>query len=103
MQFACNIIAVSYTHLDDYNTSRHGEVMEVLCEGFDEEQQLWYGRTYADSVEVDGHVYFEACLLYTSAGLADTEGLAEMASVFLLALTVLINFIMIRVHCSVRQ
>lgn len=37
------------------------------------------------------------------AGLADTEGLAEMASVFLLALTVLINFIMIRVHCSVRQ
>lgn len=45
--------------LDDYNTSRHGEVMEVLCEGFDEEQQLWYGRTYADSVEVDGHVYFE--------------------------------------------
>lgn len=46
--------------LDDYNTSRHGEVMEVLCEGFDEEQQLWYGRTYADSVEVDGYVYFEA-------------------------------------------
>ena len=26
--------------LDDYNTSRHGEVMDVLCEGFDEEQQL---------------------------------------------------------------
>ena len=46
--------------LDDYNTSRHGEVMQVLCEGFDEEQDLWYGRTYADSVEVDGHVYFDA-------------------------------------------
>lgn len=46
--------------LDDYNTSRHGEIMDVLCEGFDDEQQLWYGRTYADSVEVDGHVYFEA-------------------------------------------
>lgn len=46
--------------LDDYNTSRHGEVMDVLCEGFDDEQQLWYGRTYADSVEVDGHVYFES-------------------------------------------
>lgn len=42
------------------NTSRHGEVMQVLCEGFDEEQGLWYGRTYADSVEVDGHVYFDA-------------------------------------------
>ena len=46
--------------LDDFNTSRHGEVMTVLCEGFDDEQQLWYGRTYADSVEVDGHVYFES-------------------------------------------
>ena len=46
--------------LDDYNTSRHGETMEVLCEGFDDEQQLWFGRTYADSVEVDGHVYFES-------------------------------------------
>lgn len=46
--------------LDDYNTARHGEVMEVLCEGWDDEQQLWYGRTYADSVEVDGHVYFES-------------------------------------------
>ena len=46
--------------LDDYNTARHGETMEVLCEGFDEEQQLWCGRTYADSVEVDGHVYFES-------------------------------------------
>ena len=46
--------------LDDYNTSRHGETMDVLCEGWDDEQQLWFGRTYADSVEVDGHVYFEA-------------------------------------------
>mgnify|MGYP002859592299 FL=1 len=46
--------------LDDYNTSRHGEVMDVLCEGWDDEQQLWYGRTYADSGEVDGHVYFES-------------------------------------------
>lgn len=46
--------------LDDYNTSRHGEVMDVLCEGFDDEQQLWFGRTCADSVEVDGHVYFES-------------------------------------------
>ena len=46
--------------LDDYNTSRHSETMDVLCEGFDDEQQLWFGRTYADSVEVDGHVYFES-------------------------------------------
>ncbi|MDO5141733.1 MAG: 30S ribosomal protein S12 methylthiotransferase RimO [Eubacteriales bacterium] len=46
--------------LDDYNTARHGAVLDVLCEGWDDEQQLWCGRTYADSVEVDGHVYFES-------------------------------------------
>ena len=46
--------------MDDYNESCVGQVMQVLCEGFDEEQGLWYGRTYADSVEVDGHVYFDA-------------------------------------------
>ena len=46
--------------LDDYNTSRHGEVMDVLCEGFDPQAQMFFGRSYADSVEVDGHVYFES-------------------------------------------
>ena len=46
--------------MDEYNASCEGKVMQVLCEGFDEEQGLWYGRTYADSVEVDGHVYFDA-------------------------------------------
>ena len=46
--------------LDDYNTSRHGEVMQVLCEGFDSQAGCFVGRTYADSVEIDGHVYFTA-------------------------------------------
>ena len=46
--------------LDDDNTSRPGEGLQGRVEGFDDEQQLWYGRTYADSVEVDGHVYFDA-------------------------------------------
>ena len=46
--------------LDDYNIDRHNTVMTVLCEGFDDEQQLFFGRTYADSVEVDGKVYFDS-------------------------------------------
>jgi ribosomal protein S12 methylthiotransferase len=46
--------------LDAYNESRLGSVMEVLCEGFDEEMGCYAGRTYADSVEVDGRVYFTA-------------------------------------------
>lgn len=44
--------------IDDYNLSRMHETLTVLCEGFDEEEQLYYGRSYADSVEVDGNVFF---------------------------------------------
>ena len=46
--------------LDTYNESRLGTVMEVLCEGFDPDMGCYAGRTYADSVEVDGRVYFTA-------------------------------------------
>ena len=49
--------------LDGYNESRLGTVMEVLCESFDSNQGCYVGRTYADSVEVDGRV------LFTAAGL----------------------------------
>ena len=35
-------------------------MMEVLCEGFDSQAGCFVGRTYADSVEIDGHVYFTA-------------------------------------------
>lgn len=44
--------------IDEYNLSRVHEEMDVLCEGYDDDAQLYYGRTYADSVEVDGKVWF---------------------------------------------
>ena len=46
--------------MDQYNEDRLGRVMEVLCEGFDQEAGCYTGRTYADSVDIDGHVYFTA-------------------------------------------
>ena len=46
--------------MDTYNEQRLGTVMEVLCEGFDSQAGCFVGRTYADSVEIDGHVYFTA-------------------------------------------
>ena len=46
--------------MDSYNEERLGTVMEVLCEGFDSQAGCYVGRTYADSVEIDGHVYFTA-------------------------------------------
>ena len=46
--------------MDDYNDSRLGETVEVLCEGFDPEAGCCAGRTYADSPDIDGRVYFTA-------------------------------------------
>jgi len=46
--------------MDEYNEERLGTVMEVLCEGFDSQQGCYAGRTYADSVDIDGRVYFTA-------------------------------------------
>lgn len=46
--------------MDEYNESRLGETVEVLVEEFDEEMGCWRGRTYADSPDIDGHVYFTA-------------------------------------------
>lgn len=44
--------------IDDYNLSRMHETLDVLCEGYDEDEERYYGRSYADSVDVDGRVYF---------------------------------------------
>ena len=49
--------------MDEFNESRLGGVEEVLCEGFDSVEGCYVGRTYADSVEIDGRV------LFTAAGL----------------------------------
>ena len=43
--------------MDQYNQARIGTVMEVLVDGYDEEQEQFYGRTYADSPDVDGKVW----------------------------------------------
>ncbi|MBE6972675.1 MAG: 30S ribosomal protein S12 methylthiotransferase RimO [Ruminococcaceae bacterium] len=46
--------------MDEFNEERLGCVMEVLCEGFDSQMGCYAGRTYADSVDIDGRVYFTA-------------------------------------------
>jgi len=45
--------------VDEYCTGRVGQVLTVLCEGYDEETELWAGRSYADSPGIDGQVFFE--------------------------------------------
>ena len=43
--------------MDDYNTRQIGETLEILCEGHDAYAECWFGRSYADSPEVDGKVF----------------------------------------------
>ena len=46
--------------MDDYNESMIGRTLEVLVDGFDESLGQFYGRSYADSPDVDGRVWI-AC------------------------------------------
>ena len=43
--------------MDDYNASFVGKTLEVLVDGYDEENEQFYGRTYADSPDIDGRVW----------------------------------------------
>ena len=43
--------------MDDYNVAMIGKIVDVLVDGFDEEMEQFYGRTYADSPDIDGRVW----------------------------------------------
>ena len=46
--------------MDEYNASCEGKVMQVLCDGYDPDEECYYGRTYADSPDIDGRIWFTA-------------------------------------------
>ena len=52
--------------MDDYNEAMMGKTLDVLVDGFDEEYEQFFGRTFADSPEIDGRVW-----------IASEEALAE--------------------------
>ena len=56
--------------MDDYNAAMQGQIVRVLVDGYDEEMEQYYGRTYADSPEIDSRVW-----------IASQEALAEGAFV----------------------
>ena len=43
--------------MDNYNESMLGKKLLVLIDGYDEEFEQFFGRTYADSPEIDGRVW----------------------------------------------
>ena len=66
MEFVDNEIAVKRAEIiemlqsdvmDSYNASFIGRDLEILVDGYDEEFEQFYGRTYADSPDIDGRVW----------------------------------------------
>ena len=43
--------------MDEYNEAMIGKELSVLVDGYDEEYEQYFGRTYADSPEIDGRVW----------------------------------------------
>ncbi len=44
--------------MEAFNASRVGSTVRVLCEGFDRDVGLYVGRSFAESPDVDGYIYF---------------------------------------------
>ena len=69
MEFVENEIAVKRAEtiemiqsaiMDEWCESMIGQELEVLVDGYDEEMEQFYGRTYADSPDIDGRVWIAA-------------------------------------------
>ncbi len=45
---------------EEQNKKKIGQIVKVLVEGRDEIIKSWYGRTYADSEDIDGKVFFKS-------------------------------------------
>lgn len=54
------LVDVQSDIIDAYNESVLGSVREVLCEGFDSQAQMYFGRSYAESPDIDGRIWFTA-------------------------------------------
>lgn len=46
--------------MDEYNKTRVGKELTVLCEGYDKVAETYYARSEADAPDIDGKVFFTA-------------------------------------------
>lgn len=46
--------------MDEFNGSRMGDTVEVLCDGYDVQAMSYVGRSYAESPGIDGCIFFTA-------------------------------------------
>ena len=57
MERAQTIEMIQSQIMDEYNASLMGKTLEVLVDGYDADAEQFYGRTYADSPDIDGRVW----------------------------------------------
>lgn len=46
--------------VEEYNESRIDTVIDVLCEGYDNANKIYFGRSAADAPDIDAKVYFKS-------------------------------------------
>jgi len=54
------VVDIQSRIMDEWNEEMQGEVVEVLCEGFDGQSMSYTGRSWAESPDIDGKIYFTA-------------------------------------------
>ncbi len=54
------VVDIQSRIMDEWNEAMLGEILEVLCEGFDGQSMSWVGRSFAESPDIDGKIYFTA-------------------------------------------
>jgi ribosomal protein S12 methylthiotransferase len=54
------IMEAQYKIHNENNEKKVGKILTVLCEGYDQVGETYYGRTEADAPEIDSKVYFSA-------------------------------------------
>ena len=54
------IMEIQMEIMEKLGQARVGQTLDVLVEGYDEDAEQWFGRSYADAPEIDGLVLFSA-------------------------------------------
>ncbi|MBQ4354799.1 MAG: 30S ribosomal protein S12 methylthiotransferase RimO [Clostridia bacterium] len=58
-QNRCDILMQTQLSVSEaYNETRVGQVIDVMCEGFDPVAESHYGRSYAEAADIDGKIWF---------------------------------------------
>jgi ribosomal protein S12 methylthiotransferase len=45
---------------NECNEAFLGQTLKVICEGYDQVSESFFGRSYADAYDIDGKIFFSA-------------------------------------------